>query len=454
MSDLVVVATVMQTPDRETLEVLHDAAVVVRDGAITAVLGPADPGRAEALAAATEVVAIEPPAVLVPGLVDVHLHASQWPQLGSALDIPLEEWLFQHTFPLEARFADVDFAVGVWESLVSGLLSEGTTTAVMFATVHEEATVELARVCGDLGLRADVGRVAMDLPDGTPEWYRDASPSASVEASHRSIQAIEALGGGRSLVRPIITPRFVPSCTDAALTGLGELAEATGVSIQTHCSESDWAHGYVLDRFGLSDARVLDRFGLLREHTVVAHGVQLGTDDLDLLRERGAGIAHCPLSNAYFADSALPVREALDRGVGIGLGSDVAGGFDASMLRQCATAVTSSRMLESGVDPAVAPTSRGRADARIDTTAAFWMATLGGAELLGLPVGLLEPGRRFDAVVLDPTSPGSSITEWPDLDDDARRFERFVRLAGRADVARVWVDGRAVVGDHATLQSR
>lgn len=448
MSRLVVVATVNQTPDPVTLEVLDDVAVVVDDGEITALLGRDDAARPAALSSADEVVVVEPPAVLVPGLVDLHIHAPQWPQLGSALDVSLEEWLFLHTFPLEARYADTDFAIGVWESLVGGLLAHGTTTAVMYGTVHEEATLELARVSLERGLRAFVGRVAMDHPDGTPDWYRDPSAAGAVEASRRSIEAIEALDGGRSLVRPIVTPRFVPACTDATLEGLGELAAATGVPVQTHCSESDWEHGYVLERFGASDASVLERFGLVGPGTVLAHGDHLGDADLDLLRSRDAGVAHCPLSNAYFADAVFPVRHALDRGVKVGLGTDIAGGFEPSLLRQCGAAVTVSRLLESGVDPSVDAAVRGRPGSRIDTTTAFWLATVGGAEVLGLPVGLLAPGRRFDAVELDVSSPSSSVTAWPELDDDARRFERLVRLSSRADVASVWVDGRKV------LQSR
>ncbi|MEO1064982.1 MAG: guanine deaminase [Actinomycetota bacterium] len=456
MSRLVVVATVNQTPTPDELEVLDDVAVVVDEGEIVAVLAADDPDRMAAMESAAEIVIVDPPAVLVPGFVDLHLHAPQWPQLGSALDVSLEEWLFRHTFPLEARYADTAFAVGVWESLVDGLLAQGTTSAVMYGTVHEEATLALARICAERGLRAFVGRVAMDHPEGTPEWYRDASASDSVAASHRSIEAIRALDDGRSLVHPIVTPRFAPACSDAALEGLGELAASTGTLVQTHCSESDWEHGYAFERFGVSDAAVLDRFGLVREGTVLAHGDHLGDGDLDLIRARAAGVAHCPLSNAYFADAVFPVRHALDRGVRIGLGTDIAGGFEPSVLRQCAAAVTVSRLLESGVDPAVPSAARGRPRSRIDTTTAFWLATVGGAEVLGLPVGLLAPGRRFDAVVLDPSSPSSSITTWDglDLDDDARRFERLVRLGSRADIARVWVDGRAVVAEGTVLRSR
>ena len=135
-----------------------------------------------------------------------------------------------------------------------------------------------------------------------------------VAASARSIDEITAIDAGRGLVRPIITPRFTPACTDDLLRGLGELAAATGVPVQTHCSESDWEHGHALERFGTTDTSALDAFGLLRPGTVLAHANHVTDDDAMLIGHRGAGIAHCPLSNAYFANAVLPVRHLVDRG--------------------------------------------------------------------------------------------------------------------------------------------
>ncbi|MDQ1324262.1 MAG: guanine deaminase, partial [Chloroflexota bacterium] len=383
--------------------------------------------------------------VLIPGLVDLHVHAPQWPQLGTGLDLPLERWLFEHTFPLEARYADPSFARPVWTDMVDTLLRHGTTTATYFATIDVEAASALARVAVGAGQRAFVGRVAMDHPDGTPGWYRDHSAAAGVAASARSIDEITAIDAGRGLVRPIITPRFTPACTDDLLRGLGELAASTGVSVQTHCSESDWAHGYALERFGMTDSAALDGFGLLRAGTVLAHANHVTDDDALLIRDRGAGIAHCPLSNAYFANAVLPVRRLVDRGVHVGLGTDVAGGASPSLLHQAHDAVTVSRLLRDGVDRARPPAGRGVSGSAIDTTFAFWLATLGGASVLGIPVGLLAPGRRFDAVLIDTTSRRGSLRVWPEVDTPERVFEKVVRLAGPADIAGVWVDGRRVV---------
>ncbi|MEM1333720.1 MAG: amidohydrolase family protein [Actinomycetota bacterium] len=445
-------ATLMQAATRTELDVRRVVVDVAADGEILSVEpAPAEPGaeRAGHVDDAGSVddagpvdVDLGEDVVLLPGLVDAHLHAPQWPQLGTGLDLPLEEWLFEYTFPLERRSTDPAFADEVWSAMVPTLLSHGTTSVAYFGTISVDTTTSLAATCASLGQRALVGRVAMDHPEGTPDWYRDADAATSVDASRRSIEDIRALGS--PLVAPIVTPRFTPACTDEALGGLARLALDHGVTIQTHCSESDWQHGYAFDRFGTSDTEALNTFGLLREHTVLAHGDHLGDGDLAMIAAVGAGVAHCPLSNAYFANAVFPARRALDAGVRVGLGSDVAGGSRAGMLGQAADAVTVSRLLDDGVDARLAARERGVPGSRISAVEAFWMATRGGADLLGLPVGTIEPGRRFDALAVDVSGlvgSGSGLRRWADLDDDARVFEKIVRLAGPAEILHVWVDG-------------
>lgn len=417
-------ATIVQTPEPGRFERLtrHDV-VIDRDGSIRSV-APAD-------AVVVPDIVLEDDLVLLPGMVDTHLHAPQWPQLGVGLDLPLERWLFEYTFPLEARYADTAFAEEVWAHMVPSLLRHGTTTAVYYGSIHEDATTALAEACVRHGQRAFVGRVAMDHPAGTPDWYRDDDAAGAVAASARSIDAVRHADGGRGLVEPIVTPRFIPACTDAALTGLSELAAATGVRVQTHCSESDWEHGHVLDRCGVTDARALDRLGLIREHTILAHATHLNDDDRSLLAAAGAGVAHCPLSNAYFANRPFSARAALDAGVRVGLGTDVAGGPSPSLLSQCSHAVVASQQLADAGD----------ADARIDVATAFWMATLGGADLLGANVGLIAPGRSFDAVAVRvPRVAGLTDGEHGDDHDDTFE-ERLVRLTGPSDIVTVWVAG-------------
>ena len=428
-------ATILQTPTPGALEVLEDRVVTVDDRGRISAVEPAAGHRSDP----TDVV-FPATTVLIPGLVDTHVHAPQWPQLGTGLDLPLEEWLLAHTFPLEARYADEGFARRVWADLVPTLLANGTTTAVYYGSIHEPATVALADACLAAGQRALVGRVAMDHPDTTPDGYRDAGAAAGVEASARSVEAVRALAGPDGLVQPIVTPRFIPACTDALLSGLGELAAATATRIQTHCSESDWEHQHVADRCGRSDAQALDGFGLLAPHGVLAHATHLAPEDRGLLIDRGAGVSHCPLSNVFFSERIFPVAESLAAGVSVGLGTDIAGGPDPSLLAQCGHAVGSSREL--GRRPAAQPAPG--VEPRIDITTAFHLATAGGADLLGLPVGLLRPGRWFDAVAVDLGPEGIGI--WDEVDDWARAFEKLVRRARPADLSDVWVAGRRVAG--------
>ena len=191
-------------------------------------------------------------------MVDLHVHAPQWAQLGKALDAPLEEWLQKYTFPLEAKFADTGFARQVYASLVETLLANGTTTAVYFATIHVEASLALAEICLERGQRALVGKVAMDDPQQCPDFYRDAGASAAAADTRVFIERLAGLQqDGDRLVHPAITPRFVPSCTDALLQELGRIAHQTGCHVQTHCSESDWARDYVQER---ASARPMPRF--------------------------------------------------------------------------------------------------------------------------------------------------------------------------------------------------
>lgn len=378
---------------------------------------------------------------LLPGLVDLHVHAPQFPQLGSALDVPLEDWLQTYTFPLEAKYSDTDFAREVYAALIDHMLRCGTTTALHFATLHLPATQILADICIAKGQRALIGKVAMDHPDTCPDYYRDPDAATAVAETRALIDYINSHPNNTSgRVLPVVTPRFVPACTDTCLHGLGALAAETGTRVQTHVSESDWEHAHVRDRMGMSDTETLDHFGLLRDHTVLAHANFLSGSDMDLIAARGGGIAHCPWSNIYFANAVFPLREALARGLRVGLGTDISGGPIGTMWEAARMSVAASRMLESGTDPDRTPHDRGRANARINIATAFHLATRGGAKALGLDVGAFEPGMRFDAIAIDPAAPAGQIVshgETPPL----QMLEKIIYGATKANVVSVWSDG-------------
>ncbi|UAK90149.1 guanine deaminase [Enterobacter ludwigii] len=382
---------------------------------------------------------------LLPGLIDLHVHAPQWPQMGKALDKPLEKWLNDYTFPLEARYADVDFARRNYTELVSALLANGTTTAVYFATLHTKSSVELARICLAQGQRALVGRVAMDDPSQCPDYYRDET-AASAEAETRAfIRAVAELPGNTAKrVLPVITPRFIPSCTDDLLKRLGTVAKETGCHVQTHCSESDWEHGYVKERLGKTDTVALRDFGLLTPKTILAHSNHIEDDDADLIKKTGAGVTHCPLSNFYFANAVFPLRAMLDRGLNVGLGTDIAGGHSPSVFDACRHAITASKALNDGVDARIKPEHRGRPGSAVSFKEAFWLATAGAGGVLELPVGKLEVGYQFDAIVIDTRAAGSDIYIHPAEDQLEDKLQKIIFNARRNNISRVWVDGKAV----------
>lgn len=443
--------TFVHAPTPSAVEILADALVSVDEGgAIAGVVAAGAPeyerARSEA-AAAGRLVTLPAGSMVLPGFVDLHIHAPQYPQLGKALDVPLEVWLQRHTFPLEARYADVDFAARVYPTLVGDLLDNGTTTAVYFATIHEAATKLLVDACLARGQRAFVGKVAMDNPEECPPFYRDASVEAGLAGTRAVIDYVRAHPDNRAgLVEPVVTPRFVPSCTDPMLDGLGAMARECGCAVQTHCSESDWQHGYALARFGRRDAEVLDGFGLLTRRTVLAHGNFLDAGDMERVRARGSGVAHCPLSNVYFSNAVFPLRAALDRGVRVGLGTDIAGGPSASLFDACRMAVAASRMLEEGVDPAEGPDARRRPGTRIDFRTALHLATAGGADVLDVPAGRFAAGRQFDAMLVDPNAPGTTLRVDGDLDTAEDVVQKIVFNASKPNIRDVWVAGRRCGG--------
>ena len=431
-----------QAGETATIESIKDALIAVEDGTMTAVMLPDDPARAAVDPA--QVTDLRGHGMLLPGFVDLHIHAPQFPQLGQALDVPLEIWLQTHTFPLESRYGDLAFAERVYRALVRRLLANGTTTAMYFATIHYESSLRLAEICIELGQRALVGRVAMDLADSCPAHYRDASAQDSIAETARFVAAVPRLAGNDGRVLPAITPRFIPSCSDAALRGLGDLAAATGAHVQTHCSESDWEHQYVQDRTGKSDAAALRDFGLLTRRTVLAHSTFIDDDDMALMAAAGAGVAHCPLSNVYFSNAVFPLRTALEKGLHVGLGTDISGGPSASLMDNARMTVTASRMLEEGVNPAATPDARGKPESRVDFRTAFWLATMGGAIALDLPVGCFAPGRQFDAMLVQ-------LPEDQMLDDGSGNasqgdalLQKIIMLATPADIRQTWVAGRSV----------
>lgn len=465
-----ILGTCFHTPAYGSFEMLEQALIELDGhGVIERVTTPVDPAYRERLRSAREandrkpgyLLELDKDEVALPGFIDLHVHAPQWPQAGIALDEPLEVWLNERTFPLEAKFGieaggsslGSSFTLPVYQDLVQTLLSRGTTTCVYFGSADVRGSEALAKTCASIGQRAIVGKVVMDDPSANPDFYRDASTEQALAETESFIGAVEghaarcAEGDPRFPgIYPAVTPRFIPSCTEAALRGLGEIARAHDAYVQSHCDESQWQSGVARARFNKSDAEALADFGLLKRKAIMAHGTFLLDGEAEIFRATGAALAHCPISNAYFGNAVCPVRRIHGQGVSIGLGTDISGGFSPSLYDNIRMAVMASRILEDGVDARVPSEARGAGEpSRISAVEALYLATKGGGEALDLPTGSFEVGRALDMQVIDLKRPFADLTGNGVFTRPADQLERILYLATPESIRAVLVQGTCVL---------
>ncbi|OQD80284.1 hypothetical protein PENANT_c037G04375 [Penicillium antarcticum] len=301
-----------------------------------------------------------------PGFIDTHIHAPQYPNAGLFGSSTLLDWLETYTFPVESGFGtQPDNEKGhqlatkatetplpaqtIYNQVISRTLAHGTTCASYFATIHIPATNALASLCKKHGQRAFIGRVCMDNPDFCPKYYRDTSAEDSLSATKATIAHINAIDPTGSLINPILTPRFAPSCTRPSLEALGKLAASYSppLHIQTHIAENTNEITLVNDLFpeAGSYTTVYDKYDLLTPRTILAHAVHLSAEEKALIAKRDAKISHCPASNSALGSGIAPVRSFLDLGITVGLGTDVSGGYSPSILEAARQACLASRLL-------------------------------------------------------------------------------------------------------------
>lgn len=422
------------------IEFLNQVLIVVNDqGKIEKIINQHDDDYASLLQLAksqNKLVELSENQYFLPGFIDTHIHAPQWPNAGLALDKPLNEWLNEYTFPLEAKYQDLSFSEKVYDNLTKNLVDFGTTTAVYFGTIYPESNLVLAKMCNKNRQRGLIGQVAMDDPDMNPEYYLDKSAANSIAKTKRFIDELQQQNQTNVIKQtPVITPRFLPSCSLEALRGLANLANQYDLPIQSHCSESNWENGYALEKYRKRDATVLDECGLINNRSIMAHGTLLNDSDLNLFETNGVTVSHCPISNVYFGDGILPVKRILNHHVNLGLGTDISGGFSPSMYDNVKQSILSSQQLQSGVDTRIDAQKRGVPDSRITAKTAFYLATVGGAKAINLPTGELKPGYLADLQIVEnqpkPFQPATS--------DDI--FENLMYATTQNDIKTVYVEG-------------
>ena len=329
--------------------------------------------------------------LIVPGMTDLHVHAPQYTFRGIGMDLELLDWLNQHTFPEEAHYSDIEYAKKAYAYFSHDLMRSFTTRAVVFATMHTEATIELMDQLEKTGVISYVGRVNMDRNGG--EKLQEKSAEASLKGT---LEWLEAIKGKYERTKPIITPRFIPSCSDELMKGLGKLAEERNLRIQSHLSENKSEIAWVQELVPESDCyarayEMFDNMGTEERPTIMAHCVYSDEREMEILKKHGAYVAHCSDSNMNLTSGIAPVRKFLEAGINVGIGTDVAAGSSMNMLKAILNAIQASKMYYRLVDQNVK---------QLSFEEAFYIATEGGGKYFG-KVGSFKEGYDFDVLVLD-----------------------------------------------------
>jgi guanine deaminase len=367
--------------------------------------------------------------LLIPAMNDLHVHAPQYRNQGIAMDLELLPWLQKYTFPEEMKYADLGYAERMYRRFVRDLWRFGTMRACVFATIHTESTLLLMRLFQEAGMGALVGKVAMNrnCPEGLSE---------SVEEMVRGYESIIGELNG-ALVRPIITPRFIPSCTPEMLHACGELAAKYQLPVQSHLSENkdEIALVQLLEKESSCYGDAYDHYGLFGQTpTVMAHCVWTEGEELELMKRRGVMVAHCPTSNFNVASGMAPIRKFLDEGLQVGLGSDISGGHDLSIFRMMVYAIQVSKIHYQRQREQPSSGSKARF---ITLSEAFWLATKSAGSFFGR-VGTFEPGYAFDALVIDDS----------DLNHDhyslLERLERYIYLGDDRQIMHRFCQGKEI----------
>lgn len=413
-SSLIVKGNFIYTPTANSYEVHGDSYLVCVDGTVEGVY-PVIPDRFKGCK-----VHDYGNRLIIPGFVDLHLHAAQFLQCGMAMTNQLLSWLEDYTFELEKEFDDRAFARKAYTLFADKLVACGTLRSCIFASSSTAGTEELFEVLKRKGVAAYVGKVAMDT--NAPDYII----KTTLESLRGTTYLLEKYKD-EPLVKPIITPRFAPTSTPELLQGLGDLALKYDLPVQSHLSENldeiKWVQDLFKDAYNYSDVYFKNNlFGQTK--TVMAHAIYLDDDEKALVKKMNIMLAHCPDSNINVRSGIMPVRSLLDMGIKIGLGSDIAGGHKMAMNEAMVRAIQLSKIVNI-MDRALKPLS---------VSEAFYMGTKGGGSFFG-KTGSFEKGFFFDALVIedDPMVAGRYSLE--------DRLEKFIHVGDDRNIFARYVEG-------------
>ena len=396
----------------EHIEFIKDGLLIVKDG-LVAELGPAKT-LMDALPADCEIIEY-PNQLIIPGMIDTHVHYPQSDMIASYGE-QLLTWLETYTFPTESQFSDHEHARDVAGFFLNELLRNGTTTALVFGTVHPESVDAFFEEAEQRNLRMIAGKVLMDR--NCPEYLQD-TPETGYQDSKKLIEKWH----GKDRLLYAVTPRFAPTSSNEQLAKAGQLLEEfPDVYLHTHVAENKDEIAWVRELFPESRSYldVYHQHNLLKPRSVLAHCIHLDEEDKRCMAHTGAAAAFCPTSNLFIGSGLFDYEALNNSGVRVGLGTDVGGGTSFSLLETSSEAYKVTQMLGK----------------KLSAFQALYLATLSGAKALYLDdkIGNLEVGKEADFAVLD--FAGTPLTE--------RRTQHCKRLHEKLYSLMMLGDDRAI----------
>lgn len=403
---------IIHAPSFGSLETIPSGYLILEDGVLQAVT-PTLPERYAACP-----VTDYGDALIMPSFADLHLHAPQYPMLGMGMDLPLLEWLDTYTFRTEARFEDEAYARRVYRQLARDLITSGTTRVSAFSSRHTDATLILMEELENAGVTGYVGKVNMDRNSGP-------SQEETAESLSETLRWLENCHF--SLVKPILTPRFTPSCTDGLMEELGKLAADRDLPVQSHLSENTGEIAWVKELHP-NCAQYWEsyrKYGLWKDRTLMAHCVHSDQREQEAMAASGVWAVHCAASNVNLCSGTAPVRELIERGVRVALGSDIAGGDQLAMNKVTVMSIRASKLqqMETGKPFLTVPE-------------AYYLASTAGHLYFGGGAGF-QPGYKLHAIVVD----DSTLPEPTRPLTLAERFERSIYLMEKRHIKAVYSEG-------------
>ena len=376
------------------------------------------------------------PLILMPGLVDLHVHLPQLPNAGVGAGLDVLTWLERYTFPLERAF-DEAAAQRLAPQAFRAFAAAGTTTAVVYGAVYRGSLDAAFRAAEAHGIRVVIGKVMMDRGSYDETIPPERQLEANLRDSAELCERWHLRDDGR--LRYAFTPRFAVSCSPDLLRESASLAATAGAYWQTHLSESRPELAEVARLFpsAVDYLDVYDRAGALGPRTILAHAIHLSDREVHRLAESRASVAHCPASNLFLASGAMPLARYREAGIRVGLGSDVSGGPELSIfaaMRAGAFVQSARRVCEHEDTRPLGPLEWLR------------LGTYEGARVLGLEdeTGSLEPGKAADLIAVDPRLVAPVPGE--DSHDPAEIMSRLAFRPHPDMVRAAWVRGRRLDG--------